>query len=83
MPDSLPERIAEQIHAVRGNHDLYLYNLSEIARLIPLLNLGDLDEEEAPTIHYARARAYGRKLGPPPRLRLVTEPGDRLAEGTA
>jgi hypothetical protein len=60
-----------------GNHAIYLYNCAEIKRLIPLLNMSDLTAEEAITIHYTLAAAYGRKLlGSPPGLRVIGEGGD-------
>lgn len=74
----LNQRIQQQKRVVEGgNPTIYLYNCSEIRRLIPLLNMTDLTEEEAITIHYTLAQAYGRKLlGSPPGLRVVPEAGD-------
>lgn len=79
MPDGdFSERLLQQMQVVEGgNPTIFLYNCSEIRRLIPLLNMSDLSEEEAITIHYTLAQAYGRKLlGSPPGLRAVPELGD-------
>lgn len=74
----LHDRIQQQCQVVEGgNHAIYLYNCSEIRRLIPLMNMSDLSAEEAITIHYTLAAAYGRKLlGGPPTLRVLPEAGD-------
>lgn len=81
VPQDFQDRIAQQSKVVEGgNPTIYLYNCSEIRRLIPLLELSDLAQDEAIAIHYALANAYGRKLagGPLPRsLRAVPETGDR------
>lgn len=75
------DRIAQQAKVVEGgNPTIYLYNCSEIRRLIPLLELSDLSQDEAIAIHYALANAYGRKLAghPLPRnLHAVPEVRDR------
>lgn len=82
MPNSeLHDRIEQQVQVVDGgNPSITTYNLSEIRRLIPLLELTDLNKDEAITIHYTLAAAYGRKLsGGTPTLRAVPEIRDRVA----
>lgn len=75
------ERIQQQVKVVEGgNPSIFLYNCSEIARLIPLLELSDLSPDEAITIHYALASAYGRKLAGSPLphyLHAVPKTGNR------